>query len=153
MDENLKNFEIDEFWDDCINDYYRINIYNNKSSINNNSNAFYNESFINNNSNSNILYKNILKKRINHPYYEPFVIEKLKKYSIFDQNIIENNESKEDVEEFFKKYKHGNYNSYRTNRFLDIIRQKLKIELVKKKSILYKKYKNQIKQELINNEN
>jgi len=54
MDENSKSFEIDEFWDDCINDYYKINIYNNKSSINNNSNAFYNESFINNNSNSNI---------------------------------------------------------------------------------------------------
>ena len=134
-----------------VNNYNNTNNSNIPISINNNNEL--QENNIYNNSNSNILYKSSPRKRINHPYYNPFVIEKLKKYSIFDQNIIENNESKEDVEEFFKKYKHGNYNSYRTNRFLDIIRQKLKIELVKKKSILYKKYKNQIKQELINNEN
>ena len=132
------------------------NNYNNTNNSNipiniNNTNELQ-DSNINNKSNINILYKNKSRKRINHPYYDPFVIEKLKKYSIFDQNIIQNNESKEEVEEFFKKYKHGNTKSYRSNRLLDFIRQKLKIELIKKKSILYKNYKNQIKQELINNE-
>ena len=136
------------------NNYNNTNNTNINLNINNNNNnELQDNSNINNNSNSNILYKNILKKRINHPYYEPFVIEKLKKYSIFDQNVIQNNESKEEIEEFFKKYKQKNSNTYRTHKILDIIKQKLKIEVIKKKSILYKNYKNQIKQELINNEN
>ena len=100
MDDNFKSFEIDEFWDDCMNDYYRISIYNNKSSINNNSNAFYNESFINNNSNSNIYNNessinnnnsNINETSMNNNYSNNYIKNTKKKFSFYKKprNILD----------------------------------------------------------------
>ena len=121
MDENLKNFEIDEFWDDCINDYYRINIYNNKSSINNNSNAFYNESFINNNSNSNI-YNN--------------------------ESSINNNNSNNNETSMNNNYS-NNYikNSKKPISFKHIYRNKKKFSFYKRPSNIIDSYLNKTHQE------
>ena len=105
----------------------------------------------NNQINLNISKNQKTKKKINHPYYDPFVIEKLRKYSIFDQNFLIN-DSKEDENEQQYQFEKPIF-SYSQYKLGNKIRQKIKIENEKRKSVLYRNFKNQIREDLINCEN
>ena len=114
------------------------NIKKNKNNIKSYYNI-YNPRFSNNkNSNTIFEYK---KKRVYYPYSNSLNVEKIKKYDIFEQSFNKLNLSDDNIKTTFSNYR---------NR-IDL-RNKLKIENIKKKALIYKNYKNQIRDSLLLNE-
>ena len=118
---------------------------NNKININDSYNILtgnYNEQKSNKNKFINI------KKKIEHPYFNPFIVKKLKKYSIFDHFIFNENIHKDDND--FDKHNSSSFTNY-INRIN--IRQKVNFENIKRKARIYKSLKNEIRNALIEKEN
>ena len=112
---------------------------NNNDSFNNNLNGHYSDKKIKN--------KIIrIRKKIEHPYFNPFIVKKLKKYSIFDHFIFNVN-YKDDSD--FDNYNSSSFSNYK-NR-INII-QKVNFENIKKKARIYKNMKNEIRDALIEHE-
>ena len=124
----------------------------NSKNIKKNNNKINNNDSFNNNLNGHYSDKNIknkiisIRKKIEHPYFNPFIVKKLKKYSIFDHFIFNVN-YKDDSD--FDNYNSSSFSNYK-NR-INII-QKVNFENIKKKARIYKNMKNEIRDALIEHE-
>ena len=112
---------------------------NNNDSYNNNLNEIYSDK----KSQNNIIS---IRKKIEHPYFNPFIVKKLKKYSIFD-NFIFNVNNKDDCD-----YDNHNCSSFSNYKNRINIMQKVNFENVKRKARIYKNMKNEIRDALIKHE-
>ena len=112
---------------------------NNNDSYNNNLNEIYSDK----KSQNNIIS---IRKKIEHPYFNPFIVKKLKKYSIFD-NFIFNVNIKDDCD-----YDNHNCSSFSNYKNRINIMQKVNFENVKRKARIYKNMKNEIRDALIKHE-